>query len=393
MVTRGPQAAVLVIDDSFASGYLARRQAVAAPRDATKRAGSSRSSGPRPRSRSCARREGADHPTELTRDHLRLRDQLLALEPIVAPRRYHARADARRPAARRVEHARKTVFLISLRREDRLPRRRAAVGQGRPDARAARSAPAEAAEPRGDALRVDADPGAGSRGVAFDAEVGNFSDTPAKVELQLAIGDRVVARGSLDVAAGGHATKRFLAMLPAGRASDRRLGLARRRRPRRSTIAAGCARRCATRSACCSSTAIRTPSATTTSCSTSRPRCARAIARTAARRCARSPPRSSPASIRSTAAGAPPRHRRSISRTSMSSCSRTSPRCRPSASTVLARLGARRRRHPHRARRSRRPGRLRPHDAAADAAERCAIRSTPRGARRPTSATAARSTS
>jgi hypothetical protein len=71
------------------------------------------------------------------------------------------------------------------------------------------------------ALRVDPDPGAGNRGVAFDAEVSNFGEASAKVELSLAIGDRVVARGGLDVPARSHGTKRFLAVLPPGaRASD-----------------------------------------------------------------------------------------------------------------------------------------------------------------------------
>src|SRR5258708_10056132 len=58
--------------------------------------------------------EAAEHPTELTRDHLRLRDQLLALEPSGRP------ADTSRALARAAQllaassHSRKTVFLISL---------------------------------------------------------------------------------------------------------------------------------------------------------------------------------------------------------------------------------------------------------------------------------------
>ena len=42
------------------------------------------------------------------------------------------------------------------------------------------------------ALRVDAEPGAGTRGVAFEAEVVNHDDAPAAIELSLAISDRVV---------------------------------------------------------------------------------------------------------------------------------------------------------------------------------------------------------
>ncbi|HLL21611.1 MAG TPA: hypothetical protein VK427_05745, partial [Kofleriaceae bacterium] len=70
-------------------------------------------------------------------------------------------------------------------------------------------------------LRVDAEPGAGSRGVAFDAEVANYSDVAQNVELSLAIGERVVARGSIDLGAHDKKVKRFLAALPPGtRATD-----------------------------------------------------------------------------------------------------------------------------------------------------------------------------
>jgi hypothetical protein len=76
-------------------------------------------------------------------------------------------------------------------------------------------------------LRVGADPGAGSRGVAFDAEVANFSDDAAKVELQLAVADRVVARGTLELSPRERKIKRFLATLPPGtRATDASVALA-----------------------------------------------------------------------------------------------------------------------------------------------------------------------
>src|SRR5256885_10177284 len=53
-------------------------------------------------------------------------------------------------------------------------------------------------------------------GVKFEAEVGNFSAAPHDVQLSLAIADRVVARGTLSVPAGTHATKPLLAVLPPG---------------------------------------------------------------------------------------------------------------------------------------------------------------------------------
>ncbi len=68
---------------------------------------------------------------------------------------------------------------------------------------------------------MGSDPGTGTHGVAFDAEVGNFGDAPAKIELSLTIADHVVARGQLQLAAHERNTKRFLAALPAGaRAAD-----------------------------------------------------------------------------------------------------------------------------------------------------------------------------
>jgi len=229
MVTRGPQAAVLVLDDSFASGYLIDGKPWL--RHATEEARKILTQlGPEAEVAIVRSSEGADHPTELTRDHLRLRDQLLALEPSSRP------ADTTRALARAAQllaassHARKTVFLISLGAKTGFHGDESPWGKDGPVLVPLELRPPKLPNAAITALRVDADPGAGSRGAAFDAEVGNFSDTPAKLELQLAIGDRVVARGSLDVAAGGHATKRFIAMLPVGvRATDASVSLAPQR--------------------------------------------------------------------------------------------------------------------------------------------------------------------
>src|SRR5689334_11337989 len=112
-VTRGPQAAVLVIDDSFASGYIIdgkpwlRRAAEEARRVLIQL-------GPEAEVAIVRTSEAADQPSELTRDHVRLRDQLLALEPSARP------ADTTRALARAAQllaassHVNKTVFLLSL---------------------------------------------------------------------------------------------------------------------------------------------------------------------------------------------------------------------------------------------------------------------------------------
>jgi Aerotolerance regulator N-terminal len=225
-VTRGPQAAVLVIDDSFAAGYLADdRPWVRSATDEARRILTQL--GPAAEVAIVRAAEGADHPTELTRDHLRLRDQLLALEPSARP------ADTTRALARAAQllaassHVRKTVFLISLLARTGLRPGDPPWGKDGPGLVISELRPPKLPNHAITSLRVDPDPGAASRGVAFDAEVGNFSDVAGKVDLSLAIAGRVVARGTLELGPGERKTKRFLAALPSGvRATDAFIALA-----------------------------------------------------------------------------------------------------------------------------------------------------------------------
>ena len=219
-VTRGPQAAVLVIDDSFAAGYMVDGKPwIKAATDEARRILTQL--GPEAEVAIVRAAEGADHPTELTRDHLRLREQLLALEPSARP------ADTTRALARAAQllaassHARKTVFLISLLARTGLRPDDPQWGKDGPLLVVSELRPPKLPNLAITGLRVDPDPGATTRGVAFDAEVGNFSDAASKVELSLAIADRVVARGTLAVGPGERKTKHFLAALPPGqRAAD-----------------------------------------------------------------------------------------------------------------------------------------------------------------------------
>lgn len=219
-VTRGPQAAVLVIDDSFAAGYRLdgtpwlARATTEARRILTQL-------GPEAEVAIVRAAEGADQPSELTRDHLRLRDQLLALAPSSRPADTSRALDRAAQLLAASSHARKTVFLISLLARTGVRPGEKPWGAGgpvlvtlplRPDALPNRAITA---------LRVDAEPGAGTRGVAFEAEVVNHDDAPAAIELSLTIGDRVVARGALELGPHEKRTKRFLAALPPGaRASE-----------------------------------------------------------------------------------------------------------------------------------------------------------------------------
>jgi hypothetical protein len=220
-VTRGPQAAVLVVDDSFASGYLIEGKPwIKLAGEEARRILAQL--GPEAEVAIVRASEGAEHPTELTRDHLRLRDQLIALEPSGRP------ADTTRALSRAAQllaassHARKTVFLISLLAKTGLRTGDPPWGKDGPALQLIDLRPGKMPNLAVTSLRVDPEPGAGSHGVRVEAEVANFSDAPApKVELSLAIADKVVARGSIDLAAGERKTKRFLAALPTGsRATD-----------------------------------------------------------------------------------------------------------------------------------------------------------------------------
>jgi hypothetical protein len=219
-VTRGPQAAVLVIDDSFASGYLVDGKPWLAKATSEARK-ILQQLGPEAEVAIVRTSEGADHPTELTRDHLRLRDQLLALEPSSRP------ADTTRALARAAQllsassHSRKTVYLASLVARTGIRPDDPPWGKDGPQLVLLDLRPAKLPNVAVTSLRVDAEPGAGSRGVAFDAEVANYADVAAKLELSLSIADRVVARGTLELAANEKRSKRFLATLPVGaRAAD-----------------------------------------------------------------------------------------------------------------------------------------------------------------------------
>ena len=225
-VTRGPQAAVLVIDDSFAAGYLVEGKPwIKSATDEARRLLTQL--GPEAEVAIVRASEAADHPSELTRDHLRLRDQLLALEPTARP------ADTSRALVRAAQllgassHARKTVFLISLLARTGFKPDDPPWGKDGPTLVVSELRPGKLPNFAITNLRVDPDPGAASRGVAFDAEVGNFSDVAAKVDLSLAIADRVVARGTLALEPGERKTKHFLAALPPGaRATDASVFLA-----------------------------------------------------------------------------------------------------------------------------------------------------------------------
>jgi hypothetical protein len=214
-VTRGPQAVVLVIDDSFASGYLVGGQPwLRRATDEGLRI--LKQLGPEAEVAIVRTAEAAEHPTELTRDHLRLGDQLRAMTPSAR------HADTTRALARAAQllgassHARRTVYLASLLARSGLRPDDPPWDKDGPALVVLDLRPSTMPNLAVTSLRVDAEPGAGSRGVAFDAEVANYGDVATEVELSLSIADRVVARGRIELAARDKRTKRFLATLPSG---------------------------------------------------------------------------------------------------------------------------------------------------------------------------------
>lgn len=226
-IVRGPQAAVLVIDDSFTASYKLGDRSLL-DRATSQAARILERLGPEAEVAVIRAAEGAPLPTELSRDHLRVRDQLLAMTPSARP------ADLDRALARAAQllagssHRRHTVYLLA-------PLTRGSVRGGTP-AWGADGPRLEVIDLRGGAtlpnlavtsLTALPDASAGTRGIAVVAELANYGPTPViGLTVDLTIGDAMVARGQVDIAAGAKQTKRFLATLPAGaRSAEIQVGI------------------------------------------------------------------------------------------------------------------------------------------------------------------------
>lgn len=216
-VVRGPQAAVLVVDDSFTAGYRLGDRTLL-DRALGQAARILERLGPEAEVAVIRAAEGQPLPTELSRDHLRVRDALLGLTPSARP------ADLDRALSRAAQllagssHRRRTVYLLA-------PLTRGSLRGGSP-AWGDDGPALEVIDLRGDAtlpnlavteVRTEPDGAAGSRGLAVIAELANFGPAPAAgVTVGLGIDGTIVARGQVDLPAGGKQVKRFLATLPAG---------------------------------------------------------------------------------------------------------------------------------------------------------------------------------
>jgi hypothetical protein len=218
VMRRGPQAAVLVIDDSFASGYvLGGRTLLQAEVEEAQRILVQLGSAAEVAVVRAA--EGADHPGELSRDHLRLRDELAALEPSARP------ADTTRALTRAAQllagssHSTRTVILLSPLARTGFRPDEAPWG---PDGPALVVIDPRDGKPLANVAVVGAqavpDSTASSRGIRVSAEIANFGPTAVTGgEVMLTVAGKVVARGPFDLAAGQRWVKTFNATLPPNR--------------------------------------------------------------------------------------------------------------------------------------------------------------------------------
>jgi len=215
VVEGGPQAAVFVVDDSFTSGYRVGGRTLL-ERTTEQATRILQQLGPEAEVAVVRASEASPSPTELSREHLRVRDALLDLQPTARP------ADLRRALGRAAQllagssHERRTVYLISPLTATALPPGEPPWADGGPgleviDVRGGSALPNLAVTE----LTVTPDPTAGNRGIAVTAQLANYSTVAVTgVMISLEVAGTTVARGQIDLAAGERKAKRFLATLP-----------------------------------------------------------------------------------------------------------------------------------------------------------------------------------
>jgi hypothetical protein len=227
-VTRGPQAAVIVIDDSFAAGYALDGQTMLALAvDKARRI--LVELGPEAEVAIVRASAGAEQPTDLSRDHLRLRDELTKLATTARP------PDLVRALARAAQllvgspHQRHTVYLLSPLGKGGYRAGDPAWGKEGPtleviDLRGGRALPNVAVTD----ASASSESAVASRGVSVTAEIANFGIEPVTgLEVRLDVSGRAVARSTVDLMGGERRSKRFLAVLPAGsRGADLKVSIA-----------------------------------------------------------------------------------------------------------------------------------------------------------------------
>jgi hypothetical protein len=209
-VIRGPQAVVIILDNSATAGYrldgvtLLSRQ-VESALNLIEQLG--------PEAEIAVFHTTNVNHSELSRDHLGIRETLRNTElPF-------KKADTQTALQRGLQlleasaHASKTIFLLSAATGANLPDSLMPPGEG---------VTLRHLDPAGDAelpnvgignLYVVADGSIGNRGVMVVAEVANYGSAPQKVAISLRVGSEIVARGELYLEPGARKEKRFSATL------------------------------------------------------------------------------------------------------------------------------------------------------------------------------------
>jgi len=208
-VARGPQAAIIIVDNSVAAGYeISGRtmlsRSLADAQQLLDQLG--------PKADVAVLTTTGGGQDELTRDHLRLRETLNTTKVS-----YHAaRGDRAMQRALALlagtGHERKTVFVIGLPTKLAVP----ATFDPPSDIAIRFVAPVQDATLPNLAitdLRVQSDSATGSRGLRIIAKVSNFSSEKQVAELSLSVGDEEVARGEVTLEPGESKNKRFSANL------------------------------------------------------------------------------------------------------------------------------------------------------------------------------------
>lgn len=218
LVERGPQAAVLVVDNSFASGHASGGESLLSrSRERARRILDQL--GPEAEVAVVAAAEGAESPTELSRDHIRLRDQIRGIEASARPPDLTGALRRAAQLAAGSSQASRTVYLLGL---------PAAAGlrPGEAPWTAERAPRLHVVDPAEDrelgnlavtGVEVAPDPDSGARGIRVTAEVKNFGGKPVSERaMALRVDGRVVARGLVTVQPGQAQKKQFTAALPTG---------------------------------------------------------------------------------------------------------------------------------------------------------------------------------
>ena len=221
-VARGPQAAVIVIDDSFAAGLDAGGTTLleSAKEQALGILGQLGAEADVAVLRSAA---GAPSPTELSRDHLRLGDTIREIRPSARPADTFTALRRAGQLLSASNHQRRTVYLISLLAQSGF---RPGAGAPWPADTGPTLVVVDVLQEQDERdlaniavteMSVERDPASGSRGVRVLAELVNFGPRPVvDHDVRLHIEGREVARGQVTLRPGERQSKQFLATLPTG---------------------------------------------------------------------------------------------------------------------------------------------------------------------------------